>query len=380
MDVAVVSLALLAGGVAAFNPCGFALLPAYLGLIARDSTGDSVERSAGVRSLMRGVRFAVGMTVGFVIVFGIAAAIFLPFASAVARTLPYVTIVIGVLLLAVGAWLLSGREIRVRKLPGFSGNAPTTTWLSQTGYGITFAVASLSCTIGPFLALVSVAAAADALTTSVAAYVAYALGMGSVVLVLAVIVTVTSGTLVTRLRNAAPVINRLSGGLLLLAGAYVAWYGWFELRVLADPGARDPIVAVVTSAQSSLSTGLMSLLSAGSWFEFFVTITGVLAGVLLLWLIGRRLHRVWIRRRCLQVTRRVNQYLDADPSAPLTEEEIGRIEEHLSACSDCTNVVADLRQIREMLREQHRVDEDSLARVQRSWEQYGEKLREQLRA
>ena len=33
MDPAVLTLALVAGAVAAFNPCGFALLPAYLSLL-----------------------------------------------------------------------------------------------------------------------------------------------------------------------------------------------------------------------------------------------------------------------------------------------------------------------------------------------------------
>lgn len=375
MDIAVLSLAALAGAVAAFNPCGFALLPAYLGMIAHSTTNEPSTRATMFRSLARGVRFTTGMTVGFMLVFGTAAAIFLPLAGVVARTLPYVTIGIGVLLFSAGAWLLSGREIRIRKLPGFSGRAPNAGWFSQIGYGITFAVASLSCTIGPFLAMVSVAAAADTAITSVAAYVAYALGMGLVVLSLAVIVTVTSGTLVARIRNAAPVISRVSGGLLLLAGAYVAWYGWFEVRVLADPATQDPVVSAITSVQSSLSATVIEVFSSGLWFEVVVLLVGILAVLGISWAVARKFHQAWRHRRCLQVRRRVHTYLDMDPSAPLSDDEINRIEEHLTACPDCTEVVRDLRHLQQSLRELGYLDEDSVLRVQRSWERFREELR-----
>ena len=41
VDQAVIALALVAGAVAAFNPCGFALLPAYLGLLVVGRHGGS---------------------------------------------------------------------------------------------------------------------------------------------------------------------------------------------------------------------------------------------------------------------------------------------------------------------------------------------------
>ena len=369
------SLSLLAGSVAAFNPCGFALLPAYLGLIARPSNGSSHTRNTHWYSLARGVRFAAGMTVGFMIVFGVAAAIFLPFAGVVARTLPYVTIAIGVVLVSVGGWLLAGRELQIPKLPGFSGRAPSGSWLSQIGYGITFAVASLSCTIGPFLAMVSIAAAADSPGTSIAAFAAYALGMGSVVLVIAVIVTMTSGALVARIRGAAPIINRVSGVLLLVAGAYVAWYGWFELRILANPNASDSVVSAVTGAQSAVTTWVSAAMST-TLIQVLVMVLGglaVLAAVTFLF--GPHIRMTWERRRCRSVRRYVDRYLDADPSAPLSDARVAEVEAHLDACSGCTNLVEDLRGLRRMLREFDAQDARSLERVQRTWNRFREELR-----
>ena len=59
------ALAVSAGAIAAFNPCGFAMLPAYLALFLGEPAG---RRAAVGRAL--GVGAAV--TVGFVLVFGIA--------------------------------------------------------------------------------------------------------------------------------------------------------------------------------------------------------------------------------------------------------------------------------------------------------------------
>ena len=45
------------------------------------------------------------------------------------------------------------------------------------------------------------------------------------------------GSLVHRLRSILPFVNRVSGGLLVVAGAYFTWYGIYELRIRDDPTA-----------------------------------------------------------------------------------------------------------------------------------------------
>ena len=101
---------------------------------------------------LRAVRFAAGMTVGFVAVFGLAGLVLSTLALSIEPYLPIVTVVIGVVLVGVGGWLLAGKHLAVPGLAGH-GTAPTSTWWSQIGYGVSFALASLSCTIAPFLAL-----------------------------------------------------------------------------------------------------------------------------------------------------------------------------------------------------------------------------------
>ncbi|WP_372594721.1 cytochrome c biogenesis CcdA family protein [Actinotalea sp.] len=258
MDPAVLTLAFVAGAVAAFNPCGFALLPAYLTLLVADPDGEQGRGAAASRAL----RFTAGMTVGFVAVFGAFALIIAPLAVSIERWLPVLTVVLGVVLVGLGGWLLSGREM---KLPAMrrGGTAPGRSWWSKVGYGVTFALASLSCTIAPFLAVTTTALRTGSIPGVVAAFVIYALGMGAVVGVLAIAAATASSSITSRLRQASPIISRLSGALLLLAGAYVAWYGWFELRVLSGQQVDDPVVDAAIGVQSWLTRTVAGLGTGG---------------------------------------------------------------------------------------------------------------------
>ncbi len=249
-------LAFSAGSVAAFNPCGFALLPAYLSLLVVGS--DSATASGRGSGVVRAARFGVAMTVGFVAAFGAVGLLIAPVVVAFERYLPAVTLAVGVALLAAGAWALSGRRLSV-SVP-MLGAAPTRSWLSQVGYGVAFALASLSCTIAPFLAVVTVAIGAASATGAVAAFAAYALGMGVVVTLLALAAVLVRGSLATsRLRALTRYTGRVAGGLLVVAGAYVTWYGIVEVRVLGGDVSPDPVVTAVTRVQSRVTATLAGL-------------------------------------------------------------------------------------------------------------------------
>ncbi|HMG31585.1 MAG TPA: cytochrome c biogenesis protein CcdA, partial [Jiangellaceae bacterium] len=170
-------LALTAGMVAALNPCGFALLPAYLTLLVR--------RTAGGNPVGRALGATAAMTAGFVAVFGAFGLVVVPLALSLGTVLSWATVVVGAALVLLGVWLLSGRELLVR-LPRLGGGAPTGGPASMVAYGVAYAVASLSCTIAPFLAVTTSTFRLQSTPAGIAVFVAYALGMGLVVGVLAV--------------------------------------------------------------------------------------------------------------------------------------------------------------------------------------------------
>src|SRR5688572_8192896 len=171
------ALALAAGMLAAVNPCGFAMLPAYVSLLV---VGD--EGAGGtLRPVGRALALAAAMTLGFGAVFGSFGLLAASAADWLVLRLPWVTVVIGVILLLLGLWLLAGRELpspvpKLRQAPALRRQ-----FASMVLFGGFFAVASLGCTIGPFLLVVVTSFRAGSVTQGVALFVAYAAGMALVV-------------------------------------------------------------------------------------------------------------------------------------------------------------------------------------------------------
>ncbi|WP_407835944.1 cytochrome c biogenesis CcdA family protein [Streptomyces sp. DSM 116496] len=246
------AFALAAGALAAVNPCGFAMLPAYLTLfIAQSSTGGTP--SARLAALGRALAATAAMTAGFLAVFGIFGLALAPIASTVQRWLPTVTIVIGAALLLLGIFMLTGRNVLLRTPKLQATKNPVAGLGSMALYGVSYAIASLGCTIGPFLVVTTTTFKAGDITTGIAAYAAYAAGMGLVVGVLAVAAALAQQSAARLLRTVLPHITRIGGGLLVLVGAYIAWYGVYELRLYAGASPDDPIVTAASGIQNTLA-------------------------------------------------------------------------------------------------------------------------------
>jgi cytochrome c biogenesis protein CcdA len=261
-----ITIALAAGLVAAFNPCGFAMLPSFLALLV-----------AGPGGVLRALRLSAAMTAGFVTVFGTIGFVISVVTAPIQQHLPWVTVVTGVVLAALGCWMLSGREISL-PVPRLTVGGPSGSFVALFGYGASYAVASLSCTIAPFLAVTGLVSGSGDIVNGLAAFVAYGLGMGVVVGLLAMLVALAQDTAVRRARAVLPHIRRISGAFLLLAGLYVAYYGWYELRVFAGGSADDPVVGTATEIQGQIATWLDAV---GAWWVLaaFTLTAGVALGL-----------------------------------------------------------------------------------------------------
>jgi cytochrome c biogenesis protein CcdA len=285
-----VGLAFAAGLVAALNPCGFAMLPAYLLLVVRGQ--QSGERSPAspngpkgpIGAVGRALAATVGMALGFLTVFGLFGALTISAGATVQRYLPYVTMLIGVVLVALGVWLLSGRELTAltpRPL-GVRLAAPTVRLGSMYGYGVSYAIASLSCTIGPFLAVTAAGFRGGSIVGGVAIYLAYVAGLTLVVGVLAIAAATASSALADRLRRLLPFVNRISGVLLVLVGLYVGYYGLYEVRLFsATSAAANPQDAVITAAGrlQGVLAGWVHQHGVWPWaVALVVLVSGALAG------------------------------------------------------------------------------------------------------
>ena len=266
------ALALGAGMLAALNPCGFALLPAYLTLLI------SADQPTRLTAVSRALKMTAAMTAGFTTVFAVFGLVIAPVASSAQRYLPWFTVVVGVLLAAAGIWLLAGRSLTLAGLRGggktaTAGGAPITgSVASMFGFGVSYAVASLTCTVAPFLAVVVAAFRADSLGAGAVLFLLYAAGMGLVVGTAALAVALAQQSLIRGARRLGRAVPVLGGALLLLVGVYVAYYGWWEIRVLAGGSAQDPVIDTALDLQQWLVSGVDSVGPGG-----FVLVAAVLA-------------------------------------------------------------------------------------------------------
>jgi hypothetical protein len=150
----------------------------------------------------------------------------------------------------------------------------------MAGFGAAYAVASLGCTIAPFLAVVVTTFRAGSIGDGLLLFRAYALGMGLLVGTAAVAVALARAGLVARLRRTGTLPPRLGGVLLVLAGGYGAW----ELRVLHASAGGDPVVDQAARLQRWVGESVQHLGAGG----FLLALGALLAAA---WLLSRARRR-----------------------------------------------------------------------------------------
>ena len=266
------------GMLAAFNPCGFAMLPTYIGYFI--GTGDA-EQPSRVRALTRGLWVGALLTLGFVAVFGLLGILIAAFLTQgeVVEYVGYVTVGLGILLVPVGIAMYRGRQVTVR-LPKMSRGTGSRESTSMFLFGVSYATVSLSCTISLFVVAVSNVFTTDGFADGVGSFIAYSVGMGVVIALLSVSIARTKSNVAINMRRLLPHMGKISGVVLVVAGFYLIDYGIWELRVLEDPRAGNVLVKHVLEFQSAVSNwittttperiGVLSLLGiAGLYLRAF---------------------------------------------------------------------------------------------------------------
>ena len=257
-----------AGMVSTVNPCGFAMLPAYLGLYlgAADAAGGATsaeslanaaaqDRSAfrlqsknpGLwlrtsRTLprlwqaqtSRRVRQAliVGLLVtsGVLLLFGTVGIVLSAGLTTIRSVIPWLGLIIGVVLTFAGAWVLLGGKLNIgafSRAASHMGDARKTNLRGYFLFGLSYGTASLSCTLPIFIAVVGFGTTTSFLS-ALGQFIIYGLGMGTVILVLTLGMAVFKGAMVGGLRKALPYIQPVSAAIMLLAGSYIVFY-WLTL-------------------------------------------------------------------------------------------------------------------------------------------------------
>ena len=279
-----------AGLVAAVNPCGFAMLPAYLayflGIGSQDQSADTG------RNVLRGLVVGLTLTAGFVAFFGIIGALTtsLISTSTIAERGPWITLVISGLMVVLGIAMLAGFEPKI-SVPRLSKGGDSQGLISIFLFGVSYAVVSLGCASPVFFGSVSGSFSTDRWFEGILRFLAYALGMGLVITFLTLAVAMGRSGVTANMRRLLPHINKISGGFLVVAGVVLGFYGWWEVQVLLrdDFEANNPFVEASNRVSLRLENWIIDV--GGNRFGLA---TAILVLAVLLWAFRRRIPRPWL--------------------------------------------------------------------------------------
>ncbi len=239
-------LAFAAGLVATINPCGFAMLPAYLSFFLGLEEPDSDGRP-GVGGTLR-----VGgiVSLGFFVVFSVTGLLINAGARAIIDWIPYLALGVGVAMVGLGVAMWRGYELNVGFFKVQGGTAGRDT-RSVFTFGVSYAVASLSCTLPVFLSVVVGSIASASFVGGFLTYIAYGAGMSALLMGVTLAVALAKQGVITRLKSMLRHVQRVSSAFLVIAGVYIVWFWADELS--SDAGGQGAAAGVVDGWSASLT-------------------------------------------------------------------------------------------------------------------------------
>lgn len=202
-------------GVFAFlAPCAIALLPGYI--IAFISKKQSNHHSR----LFRGLKLATLSLLGILAVY-LMAGIFIVLASELIKEyMKWVALAMGIVVILLGIVMLAGKNISFSWHFNQTSKSET---LEAILFGIAYAIGALGC-LFPLFLVVSVQAIAAPPLIGLSYFLAYFLGMATLMMLTMILSVYAQDFLQKSLNKILPYIGRASGVLLIIAGIYIIRY------------------------------------------------------------------------------------------------------------------------------------------------------------
>ncbi|HYK93583.1 MAG TPA: redoxin domain-containing protein [Thermoplasmata archaeon] len=244
ITVSVFALAAIAGVTTFFSPCAFPMFPGYMSLFlglntpAKEgaATPGPTYRGAARRAAVAGSITALGMILVFLLVgVGLIYA-----ANIFARSIPYLLVAVGVILLALGALLLTNLQYwkvitpfqqlwyRVGgKRPEENLADPVASgsglYLKLFSYGMGYAAAAAGC-VAPVIFSAIIAGLTLGLVGGIVNTLIFTLTAAALMVGVTVALAVAGRKYVNQLKALTPIIKKVSAVALILVGAYLVYF------------------------------------------------------------------------------------------------------------------------------------------------------------
>lgn len=216
MEFANLSLAYSAGLLAVLAPCALPMLPSFVSYFMNKEDEQSSLGSALV--------FGFITVAGFVTIF-LGIGILPSFAiNVISSKIVLVTPFIGAILIILGLGHLFSDVFY--NIPVLQTKAPEGTGLKSFYlYGLGYGAASMACSFPVFVLLVLQSASAGGFVSILLMFLAYGLGAATVLVPLSVALTFSREIIYQRLMAVLPHMKKINAAILILAGAYMIYYG-----------------------------------------------------------------------------------------------------------------------------------------------------------
>jgi cytochrome c biogenesis protein CcdA len=265
------------GVLAAVNPCGFVLLPAYLMYFLGIDSRDTAHQRAPLR---RALMVSLAVSSGFLLVFLVIGTISRLLTQWVELNAKYAGFVVGIVLVVLGIAMLLGWK------PAFAtpsiSQSTDRSLRAMFVFGVAYAVASIGCTIGFLTTAIFGSIGRDGFVSGVVSIVLYGLGMALLVTTLTISLAAANSGLVALLKRGLPYMDRIAAVFILLTGVYLSWY-WYV--AIAE---RDSLGSVGSNVERWQSAVANFLQGQGAWRLLVVFVLVVAASASIVWRNQRR--------------------------------------------------------------------------------------------
>lgn len=270
------------GVLAAVNPCGFVLLPAYLlYFLGLDNSGtNNTGTEVSLRApLARALGVSGAVSAGFIAVFIVVGTISRLFTQWIELNAKYAGFAIGIALLVMGVAMLRGWKpsFVAPSIGSGIGASRDRTFVAMFGFGVAYAVASIGCTIGFLTTAIFGSIGVHGFLSGVISIVLYGVGMALLVSALTVTLAFAKGGLLRALRGGLRYFDRIAAGFIVATGLYLSLY-WY-LAISQSTGQNEILrrvertqsrVATFLQAQGALRLGVVFVIVVGGAAMFAV--------------------------------------------------------------------------------------------------------------
>ncbi len=255
LDPIIMTFAFSAGAISFLNPCGFAMLPAYISYFIESTIKQhslsNLAQSSNVRSgsgkisrlildRKMGVGISIGIiiTVAFVTIFGLTGLAISAAGTGITKYFPWIAVMSGIVIIGIGVSNILGKTFHINiPLPkglvstnignnnGKSSNKNNKlTYLKFFLFGIGYSIASLSCTLPVFLLVVFQGISTGGLLDGFLVFLLYALGMGIIMTGISLAISISNQPFMRLMAKLSSKINVITSIILIGAGLYLLYY------------------------------------------------------------------------------------------------------------------------------------------------------------